>query len=137
VTTPGYVASLDEIYDGHSVMLTPSFLRGGIKTKVLEAFSFGIPVIGNSQTFESMPIGPYPLRIDEEPELLAILRNADGHGALFRKAAEEGRSYLHRHHAPEVFAGQWRRLMGLPHIESCDSCGSLCENSRHASESHD
>ena len=113
VTTPGYVNGLDEIYDGHGVMLTPSFLRGGIKTKVLEAFSFGAPVIGNNQTFESMPIGDYPLRINEEAELVAILRDPEGHRALLQAAADQGRAYVRDHHAPAVFANRWRRLMGL------------------------
>lgn len=114
VTTPGYVNSLDEIYDGHSVMLTPSFLRGGIKTKVLEAFSFGAPVIGNNQTFESMPVGDYPLRINDEAELLAILRDLEGCLPLLQSAADQGRAYVRGHHAPAVFAGRWRRLLGLP-----------------------
>jgi hypothetical protein len=114
VTMPGYVTSLDEIHDGHSVLLTPSLLRGGIKTKVLEAFSFGTPVIGNSQTFESLPIGgDYPLRIDDESALLELLREPDHHRETFRIAAERGRSYLLLNHAPDVFAERWRRLMGV------------------------
>ena len=114
VTTPGYVNSLDEIYDGRGVMLTPSFLRGGIKTKVLEAFSFGAPVIGNNQTFESMPVGDYPLRINDEAELVAILRDPEGHLPLLRAAAGQGHAYVRDHHAPAVFTGRWRQLMGMP-----------------------
>jgi glycosyltransferase involved in cell wall biosynthesis len=113
VTTPGYVNSLSEIYDGHGVMLTPSFLRGGIKTKVLEAFSFGAPVIGNNQTFESMPVGDYPLRINDEADLVAILRDPEGHRTLLQSAADQGRAYVRNHHAPAVFAARWRQLMGL------------------------
>jgi glycosyltransferase involved in cell wall biosynthesis len=113
VTMPGYVASLKEIHDGHSVLLTPSFLRGGIKTKVLEAFSFGTAVIGNSQTFESMPIGDYPLRIDEEADLLKIVRDPESRRELFQGAADHGRAYLRAYHAPDAFADRWRRLMGL------------------------
>jgi hypothetical protein len=122
VTTPGYVNSLDEIYDGHGVMLTPSFLRGGIKTKVLEAFSFGTPVIGNNQTFESMDVGDYPLRINDEDELVAILRDPESHRDLLLTAAEKGGAYVRRQHAPEVFARRWRRLMGLP-AETASSQG--------------
>jgi hypothetical protein len=113
VTTPGYVSSLEAIHDGHSVMLTPSFLRGGIKTKVLEALSFGTPVIGNDQTFESLPVGDYPLRIDEETDLLPLLHDPEAHREMFRIAAARGRAYVRSHHAPGVFAGRWRHLMGL------------------------
>jgi glycosyltransferase involved in cell wall biosynthesis len=113
VTAPGYVGSLQEIHDGHSVMVTPSFIRGGIKTKVLEAFSFGRPVIGNNQTFEAMPIDDYPLRINEEDDLLSILRDPHKHGELFQIAGAHGQAYVRSRHAPQVFAARWRHLMGL------------------------
>jgi hypothetical protein len=112
VTMPGYAQSLATIHDGHSVLVTPSFLRGGIKTKVLEAFSLGTPVLGNSQTFESMPVGDYPLRIDDEAQLVAILRRPAARLDLLRAAVAGGRAYLQTHHAPEVFASHWRHVTG-------------------------
>lgn len=68
VTIAGYVDSIDDIYDGRSILLSPTFLRGGIKTKVLEGFAYGAPVIGNAATFEAMDIGDYPLKIEGEDE---------------------------------------------------------------------
>ncbi len=37
----GYAGDLAEVYDQHSVLLSPVLLRGSIKTKVLEAFAWG------------------------------------------------------------------------------------------------
>lgn len=113
VTAPGYASDLNDVFDGHSVLLTPSFLRGGVKTKVLEAFSRRAPVIGNDQTFESMDLDDYPLRINDEDVLVELLRDPETRRDVFDVAALRGRDYVRAHHAPSVFAERWRALMGL------------------------
>jgi hypothetical protein len=113
VTAPGYASNLNDVFDGHSVLLTPSFLRGGVKTKVLEAFSRRAPVIGNDQTFESMDLDDYPLRINDEDVLVELLRDPETRRDVFDVAALRGRDYVRAHHAPSVFAERWRALMGL------------------------
>jgi len=45
---------------------------------------------------------------------VAILRDPDGHLPLLQAAADQGRAYVRTHHAPAVFAGRWRQLLGLP-----------------------
>jgi glycosyltransferase involved in cell wall biosynthesis len=111
VLAAGYVERIEDIYDGRSVLVTPSLLGGGIKTKVLEAFAYGAPVIGNTLTFESIPIGDYPLRIDDEAGLVALLRNPKAHKAPFDKAVAHGMDYIARSHDLETFTNRWRRLM--------------------------
>lgn len=107
VTASGYAEALTDIYDGRSVLLTPSFLGGGIKTKVLEAFAHGAPVIANARTFESIDAPDYPLLVDE-PALLALVRAPDAHLDLLRRAAADGAAYVRRAHDPERFAALWR-----------------------------
>jgi len=109
----GYVDSIDEVYDGRTILLTPSFIPGGIKTKVLEAFSYGAPVIGSSLTFEAMPIQGYPLQIDDEGELVALLRDPEQQRNRLDMAAAYSRDYLFRHHDSAVFTRQWLKVMGL------------------------
>lgn len=109
----GYIADIADAYDGHSVLLTPSFLRGGVKTKVLEAFAHGTAVIGNSVTFEAMPINGYPLVVDDEEALLALIRNPEQHRALFEDSARFGLEYVRHVHAPGDFAQKWRKVLGL------------------------
>lgn len=109
----GYIDDIADAYDGRSVLLTPSLLRGGIKTKVLEAFAHGAPVIGNAITFEAMPIGDYPLVCDGEDELIAIIRNPEAFRDRFAVAARFGFDYVQHVHAPDVFARKWRRVLGL------------------------
>jgi len=50
----GFVADVADAYLPGSVLLAPSFLSGGVKTKVLEAMSYGIVPLGTEVTFEGI-----------------------------------------------------------------------------------
>ena len=107
----GYAEQIADIYDGRSVLLSPSKLGGGVKTKVLEAFAYGAPVIGNRLTFEALPIGNYPLLVEEEAELVALLLDPPSRGALFARAVAHGLGYIAQNHAADAFASRWRTLL--------------------------
>jgi glycosyltransferase involved in cell wall biosynthesis len=111
VEAAGYAEQIADIYDGRSVLLSPSRLGGGVKTKVLEAFAYGAPVIGNSLTFEALPIGDYPLRVDAEAELVELLLDPMSRRARFERAVAHGLGYIARHHAADAFASRWRTLL--------------------------
>jgi len=107
VTMPGFARTIDEVYDGRSILLSPSYLAGGIKTKVLEAFGRGAPVIGNAVTFEGMSIGAYPLLFDDENAMIALLRAPDGARDRLDAGAAHGAAMVRRHHDPAQFAARW------------------------------
>jgi glycosyltransferase involved in cell wall biosynthesis len=89
----GFVSDLKEVYAPGSVLLIPGVLPGGIKTKVLEAFSFGCAVLGNPVAFEGLDIPNYPLRLpvsDWAPYLAA----PDAHAATIETAADVGRRFV-------------------------------------------
>lgn len=50
----GFVPDVAEAYETGSVLLAPSFIGGGVKTKVLEAISYGIIPVGTAITFEGI-----------------------------------------------------------------------------------
>lgn len=106
----GYAGSLDEVYDQHSVLLSPSLLRGGIKTKVLEAFAWGTPVVGNTATFEGMDLPDYP--IDDSVERIILDVQSDARLKQLNLAARIGNDYVRRHHDPGTFANTWRTIIG-------------------------
>lgn len=122
VTVHGYVDSIDEIYDGHTLLLTPTFLAGGIKTKVLEGFAYRAPVIGNALTFESMALSKYPLQIDDEAELVAFLREPNAQRERIDAALSSASDYIREHHATESFARTWLDVVGIAqqHIQTQD-----------------
>jgi hypothetical protein len=106
----GYVSSLEEVYDQHSILLSPVLLRGGIKTKVLEAFAWGTPVIGNDGTFEGMALSHYPIK--EPLEQVVVDIRAEGRLSQLNAAARIGNDYVRRHHDPGVISAAWRTLIG-------------------------
>ncbi len=114
VVAAGYVESLSDIYNPQSVLVTPSFIGGGIKTKVLEAFAHRTPVIGNAETFESLGLPDYSLCVTEESRLEELVLHPDRFGSTFRQAAEQGYAWVQARYTPEIFADRWRSVLALP-----------------------
>lgn len=106
----GYVAELKDAYAPGSILLIPAVLPGGIKTKVLEAFSFGCAVLGNPVAFEGLDIADYPLRLPEAdwaPYLLA----PQAHEATIERAAEVGRTFVAASGSRVRYIEAWTRVM--------------------------
>ncbi|NOH29029.1 glycosyltransferase [Vibrio mediterranei] len=73
ITYSGYLPSLDSFYDSIDLVIAPSFVKGGVKTKVIESFCNEVAVIGNETSFEGVPISAnYPGKLSEE-ELIDLL----------------------------------------------------------------
>jgi len=112
VSMPGYASTIEEIYDGRSVLLSPSYLAGGIKTKVLEAFGYGTAVLGNSITFEGIDItSDYPMSLESDAAMVAVLSDPEGHRRQFHEAAVAGSALISRNHDPARFAERWAALV--------------------------
>jgi hypothetical protein len=62
----GYTQSLADAYQPGSLALAPTFRIGGIKTKVLEAWSYGIPVALNEEALQGIGVKQYPLVFSED-----------------------------------------------------------------------
>lgn len=61
VVFEGYAESLDTVYTSNSILLAPSFIPGGVKTKIAEALAHGIITLGNDLAFEGLGITNNPL----------------------------------------------------------------------------
>jgi len=107
----GYVPDIRQAYQRGSVMVYPCLLAGGIKTKVLEAFAHGVPVVGNEATFESILPPDYPLVINDEAALVAFLKNPAAHADRLAQTADIISSYLAREHTARRFLDRWRDAM--------------------------
>ncbi len=107
VTWAGYAKDISDVYAAGSILVTPSFLRGGIKTKVLEGFAHGVPVVGNSVTFEGLDLPDYPLCLDDRAALVAFLKAPSDHSGAIARALKMEEECLHRDHAAPVFAARW------------------------------
>ncbi len=112
----GYVETLAEVYDGRSILLSPSFVAGGVKTKVIEAFAWGTPVVGNERTFEGMQLPSYPLQHESKMLRDGEVLSPEAIGSL-NDAAQIGSDYVRLHHDPDRFTSTWQQLVAGRLIE--------------------
>jgi hypothetical protein len=117
VSFHGYVQDIKEAYQPGSVLVYPCLMPGGIKTKVLEAFAHRVPVIGNALTFEGILPSKYPLVINDQKSLVAVLNDLSSHEADFQRATVVASAYVEREHSPDAFAKRWQETMvGTPRL---------------------
>lgn len=109
----GFAPDLGDVYGPDRVLLAPSYIPGGIKTKVLEAFAHGCPVIGNASTFEGLDLTDYPLICPDDRALVALVAAPEGQAAAFDVAAAMGRRLLAEQHTQARFAARWLEMLGL------------------------
>lgn len=115
VVCHGFVADLAAAtYDGRSVLLNPSALAGGVKTKMLEALAHGCPAVGNQAAFEGVDWPDYPLLLsDDDAVWSALIANPERRIDDLHRGIAIGQEHLRREHAPPVFERNWRELLHL------------------------
>lgn len=106
----GYVDDIAEAYEPGSIALAPALDRGGIKTKVLEAWSWGCPVLGNAAAFEGLSAADYPLVLPES-DWGPLLAQPASHMAQWLRAATLGSTCVRRVFSPEQFESAWSEIM--------------------------
>jgi hypothetical protein len=75
----GFSEALAQVYRPGSILLMARSVRGGIKSKIIEAFEYGIPTVGTSSALEGFE-GVYPWRVDG-----AALRQLVGDASRLRE----------------------------------------------------
>jgi glycosyltransferase involved in cell wall biosynthesis len=106
----GFVEDASEAYASGSILLLPVVLAGGIKTKVIEAWSFGCPVLGNRLAFEGLDVTDYPL-ICQESGWGRYLLDPAAHAEEWNSAAQIGNAFVRSALSREHFGIKWRSLM--------------------------
>lgn len=108
----GFVADLAEAYEPGSVALAPLPIPGGIKTKVVEAWAYGCPVLGTLEALEGL-IGPeYPLCFPLE-RWPALLQHPEGAGESWVRAVHMGQATIRERLSPAAFRSQWQNVVSL------------------------
>ena len=102
----GFAEELATVYSAGSVPLLPALLAGGIKTKVIEAWTYGRPVLGNPAAFEGIQIPGYPLEIPEG-DWNQFIRSPERYLSAFREAASLGLTYVATKLSPEQHRSLW------------------------------
>ena len=95
------------------MLLAPGVLRGGLKTKVLEAFAFGCAVAGNEITFEGLGLEDYPQLLDNEAQLSDVILYPESHLDTFRRAAFTGSQLVARSFSKLSFEKAWKDILAV------------------------
>ena len=106
----GFVDSLAEVYVPGSIALAPALLLGGVKTKVVEAWAWGCPVLGNSAAFEGYAVPYYPL-VAPESEWAPFLTEPMAYADLWVRAARIGHAFARDTLSQEQFDRAWEDLL--------------------------
>jgi glycosyltransferase involved in cell wall biosynthesis len=107
----GWLENPSDLYRPGSVMIAPSFIRGGVKTKVLHAFAHGCAAVGNEATFEALPLPEYPFCFTGDDGLREFLRDVPRQAAALHEAALAGQRCLREHFGREGFELAWGRVL--------------------------
>jgi hypothetical protein len=106
----GFVDSLSCVYTPESVMLAPSFLAGGVKTKLVEALAAGVLAIGNTRSFNGLGLGDCRLALSE-PEIERFILDPDPYLEDLARAATELQEHLRRILDESVIQGRWASVL--------------------------
>lgn len=108
----GFADSLADVYTPTSVLLAPAFVKGGIKTKILESLEYGTMVVGNQISWEGIS-----LTDASEPRELAlqnVMENPNDHLMPFFDESQAAISHLQLTNTPDQIKQRWLNCL-LPH----------------------
>lgn len=102
----GFVNSLDDIYSPGSILIAPSFIGGGVKTKVLEAMSYGAIVLGTDVTFEGIDAPTEGLVVGYKDWEKVVCNPAD-FSKSWNEAGERVVLAVAKSHSEEYLSSRW------------------------------
>jgi glycosyltransferase involved in cell wall biosynthesis len=109
----GFVPDIREIYQSSDVAIAPMRFGGGLKGKVAEAMSFGLPVVTNSACLVGFGLSPgVNVLVGDDPRAFAdavvgLLRDR----ALYQKVSENGWQFIKKNFSDEVITTKLKELM--------------------------
>ena len=102
----GFIEDISDAYQSGCIMLTPSFIGGGVKTKVLEAISYGVLTIGNIKTFEGIQADCSKLSLSDE-ELISLVTQPEEWISIFNSVGLSVYEQVMKSHRYDYIRHQW------------------------------
>lgn len=106
----GFVNELWEVYSEDSIAVLPALRAGGIKTKMIEAWAYGRPVLANPTAFEGLDVSGYPL-IVPEAKWGEYIGSPESCEKLWWRAAEIGNEFVRKELSEQRYLDAWREAM--------------------------
>jgi hypothetical protein len=118
----GFVADLDAEFDMQHFFVAPIFTGTGVKTKVLEAMRFGIPVVGTPLALSGLDL-PDADRLEwQTPESLAATLQRLRDGEQIERISENSRAYVNEYFSVSAVRSRWDsvidQLVSTNHLHS-------------------
>jgi len=110
VTFTGFVRDIGDVYHDGCIVLCPSFVEGGIKTKVLEALGQGVIPVGNALTFEGMGCDPGALAL-RDTDFATFVRDPEALMPTLKQAASAMRACVEGGYSFDAVTRAWSRLL--------------------------
>lgn len=121
VSTPGFIADVNDLYDTHKIFVAPLLAGAGIKGKVLGALAAGIPCVLSPIAAEGIGLrNGYDCFIAREPaEWESAVERLDTDEDLWRKLSTNGRELVQESYSFETGREMMReafRAVGIYHV---------------------
>ena len=113
----GFVPDIAEIYQSSDVAIAPMRFGGGLKGKIAEAMSFGLPVVTNSACLVGFGLSPgMNVLVGDDPgafadAVVSVLTDK----ALYQKISENGWQFIKANFSEEVVATKLKQLIERQH----------------------
>lgn len=104
VTFHGFVDDLNGALRDTDLHLAPILSGSGVKTKIVDAFAFGIPTLTTSLGLEGLEVEgrDVALVFDTPEHFLALVQGISADPEILKKVASNARAYVSEHHSREV-----------------------------------
>jgi len=106
----GFAEKLSEVYAPGSIALCPATLGGGIKTKILEAISYGVIPVGTPQAFEGIDLSDNDLAMNPS-DFERFLVNPVQFFSKLEESAYRLRNYCENIHSSARIQDLWQIAM--------------------------
>jgi glycosyltransferase involved in cell wall biosynthesis len=109
----GFVRDIDAVYASSDIFVVPMRYGGGLKGKIVEAMSRGLPVVTNTICLEGFTLVPTKeVLVGDSPlafaaAVLTLLRDS----TLYQSLREAGWNHVRAHFSEEVVATTLREVL--------------------------
>jgi glycosyltransferase involved in cell wall biosynthesis len=109
----GYVEDPYRELQRYKIFLAPIISGSGIKTKILEAMSYGMPVITSVKGISGLNVinGEHCCIADSPEDYARLIGHLCSNPEIAEKIGSKGREYVVKNFSPDVVANRWNEII--------------------------
>jgi glycosyltransferase involved in cell wall biosynthesis len=120
VMITGYLADVDPLFQRNRVFIAPLRFGSGMKGKIGQALSYGLPVVTTPIGAEGMGLedGSEALIADDANKFAAGVIKLYTDEALWQRLSDRGYEHIGRHFTPEIVEERIRRALSVLRVNA-------------------